>query len=97
MHRSAADDRALTSDMECLLQYLDDLDDLYGAFGLIWEKMRRSLLKLISVTMVLAVAAGAIALALAHPPIALATSTMLLVTLLYRSVTSPSSRWAQTT
>lgn len=93
---SAADDRALTSDMECLLQYLDDLDDLYGAFGLVWEKMRRSLLKLISLTMVLAVAAGGIALALAHPPIALATSTMLFVTLLYRSVTSPSSRWAQT-
>lgn len=82
--------------MEFLLQYLDDLDDLYGAFGLVWEKMRRNLLKLVSFLMVLAVAAGGITLALAHPPIALATSTVLFVVLLYRSVTSPSSRWAHT-
>ena len=80
--------------MECFLQYLDDLDDLYGAFGLIWEKLRRTLLKLMSVTMVLSVAACGIALALAHPPIALATSTMLFVTLLYRTVTVPSPKWA---
>jgi hypothetical protein len=82
--------------MECFLQYLDDLDDLYGAFGLIWEKLRRTLLKLTSVLMVLAVGAGGISLALAHPPIALATSTMLFVTLLYRSVTVPSPRWGIT-
>ena len=82
--------------MECFLQYLDDLDDLYGAFGLVWEKLRRTLLKLISVLMVLAVGAGGISLARAHPPIALATSTMLFVTLLYRSVTVPSRRWGVT-
>ena len=82
--------------MECFLQYLYDLDDLYGAFGLVWEKLRRTLLKLISVLMVLAVGAGGISLALAHPPIALATSTMLFVTLLYRSVTVPSRRWGVT-
>lgn len=82
--------------MECFLQYLDDLDDLYGAFGLVWEKLRRALLKLTSLLMVLAVAAGGISLALAHPPIALATSTMLFVILLYRSVTVPSRRWAAT-
>ena len=93
---SAADDRAIATEMEFLLQYLDDLDDLYGAVGLVWEKMRRNLLKLVSFSMVLAVAGGGIALALAHPPIALATSTVLFVVLLYRSVTSPSSRWAHT-
>ena len=82
--------------MECFLQYFDDLDDLYGAIGLVWEKLRRTLLNLISLLMVLAVAAGAISLALAHPPIALATSTMLFVTLLYRSVTVPSPRWGIT-
>lgn len=82
--------------MECFLQYLDDLDDLYGAFGLVWEKLRRALLKLTSLLMVLAVAAGGISLALAHPPIALATSTMLFVILLYRSVTVRSPRWAAT-
>ena len=79
--------------MERLLQYLDDLDDLYGAFGLVWEKMRRTMLKLASVAMVLTVAACGISLALAHPPIALATSTMLFVILLYRSVTVPSGKW----
>ena len=75
--------------MECLLQYLDDLDDLFGAVGLVWERLRRALLNLVYATMVLAVAAAAVALALLHPPIALATSTMLFVILLYRSVTSP--------
>ncbi|MDH3619725.1 MAG: hypothetical protein OER91_02455 [Gammaproteobacteria bacterium] len=79
--------------MERVLQYLDDLDDLYGAFGLVWENLRRTMLKLVSIAMVLAVAACGITLALAHPPIALATSTMLFVTLLYRSVTTPSGKW----
>ena len=80
--------------MEFLLQYLDDLDDLYGAFGLAWEKMRRVLLRLVSIAMISAVAAAAVGLALLHPPIALATSTMLFVILLYRSVTVPSKKWA---
>jgi len=93
MFRSAADDRTVATDMECFLRYLDDLDDVYGMFGLVWEKMRRNILKLISFSMILAVAAGAIFLALAHPPIALATSTVLFVTLLYRSVTVRSPRW----
>ena len=44
----------------------------------------------------IAVAAAGISLALAHPPIALATSTMLFVILLYRSVTVPSPRWGIT-
>ena len=79
--------------MELLLQYLDDLDDLYSALGLGWEKLRRILLRLFSIAMVSAVAAAAIGLALLHPPIALATSTMLFVILLYRSVTVPSKKW----
>lgn len=79
--------------MECLLQYLDNLDDLYGAAGLVWERMRRTLLNIVSCAMVLAVAAGGVLLALAHPPLALATSTLLFVTLLYRSVTGTSGYW----
>ena len=82
--------------MEFLLQYLDDLDDLYGAFGLVWEKLRRTILKLVSAVMILSVAGGGVGLALLHPPIALATSTMLFVILLYRSVTVPSKKWALT-
>ena len=81
--------------MECLLQYLDDLDDLYGMFGLIRENLRRVLLKLLAALLVATVAAAGIWLALVHPPIALATSTMLFVILLYRSVTSPAlNSWA---
>jgi ABC-type transport system involved in cytochrome bd biosynthesis fused ATPase/permease subunit len=80
--------------MERLLQYLDDLDDLCGAFGLAWEKMRRILLRVVSIAMISAAGAAAIGLALVHPPIALATSTMLFVVLLYRSVTVPSKKWA---
>lgn len=80
--------------MEFLLQYFDEFDDLYGATGLVWERLRRTLLRLFSIAMIFAVAAAAIGLALLHPPIALATSTMLFVILLYRSVTVPSKKWA---
>lgn len=75
--------------MECLLQYLDDLDDLFGIAGLVWEKLRRGLLKLLAMVMTTVVAAAGIWLALLHPPIALATSTVLFVILLYRTVTAP--------
>ena len=81
--------------MEFLLQYLDDLDDLYGVFGLVWERLRRTIIKTASLGMLFAVAAGGVGLALLHPPIAMATSTMLFVILLYRSVTVPSRKWAQ--
>lgn len=75
--------------MECLLQYLDDLDDLFGVVGLMWERLRRAMLKLLAVVMATVVAAAGAWLALLHPPIALATSTMLFVILLYRTVTAP--------
>ena len=75
--------------MECLLQYLDDLDDLFGVVGLVWERLRRTMLKLVAVFMATLVAAAGAWLALLHPPIALATSTMLFVILLYRTVTAP--------
>jgi hypothetical protein len=81
--------------MEFLLQYLDDLDDLYGLVGLVWERLRRTIIKLVSLAILLAIAAGGSWLALAHPPIAMATSTMLFVILLYRSVTVPSPKWAR--
>ena len=75
--------------MECLLQYLDDLDDLFGVVGLVWERLRRAMLKLLTVIMATIAATAGIWLALLHPPIALATSTVLFVILLYRTVTAP--------
>jgi hypothetical protein len=50
---------------------------------------------MVSLAMLMAVAAGGVWLALAHPPIAMATSIMLFVVLLYRSVTVPSEKWAR--
>jgi hypothetical protein len=75
--------------VECLLQYLDDLDDLFGIVGLVWERLRRAMLRLLAVLMATVVAGAGMWLALAHPPIALATSTVLFVVLLYRTVTAP--------
>lgn len=76
--------------MECMLQYLDDIDDLVGAFGLLYEGLRRLLLAFAALAIGLAAVASGVVLALAHPPIALATCILLFVTLLYRSITSPS-------
>ncbi len=67
---------------------MDDIDDLYGAFGLVYERIRRLLLNLIALFAATLIVAAGVALALVHPPIALATCIVLFVTLLYRSVTS---------
>jgi hypothetical protein len=75
--------------MECMLQYLDNLDDLWGALGLLWERIRGVLLGLVRFAALLAASIGGIGLALLHAHIALATSTVLFVVLLYRKVTSP--------
>ncbi len=75
--------------MERLLQYLDDLDDLYGACGLLWERVRKAVLGLCRAVLLLAASAGGIWLALLNPMLALGTSTVLVAVLLYRAVTSP--------
>ena len=79
--------------MERLLQYLDDLDDLYGMVGLIIERLRRAVFALFSFLTLGVGALAGIWLATLHAPIALATSILLFVTLLYRSATSPSGSW----
>ena len=75
--------------MEKVLQYLDDLDDLVGALGLIAERLRTVLWLFAFVSLAAVMACGAIVLALAEPPLALATAVMLFVVLMYRSVTRP--------
>ena len=81
--------------MERLLQYMDNLDDVVGAFGLIYERLRRVFLALIAgITGLVAMASG-IWLALVHPLMALATGLLLFVTLLYHVVTSPSPEQPQ--
>lgn len=75
--------------MERLLQYADDLDDLFGAFALIYEPLRRLFLAVIAALIGAVLVALGCWLALVHPPIALATCSLLFVTLLYRAVTAP--------
>ena len=75
--------------MEIIAQWLDDLDDLFSAVGLITERLRNlgiaSLIFGVSCTLQIA----AVVLALRHPPLASAIATMLVVFLIYRSATAP--------
>ena len=75
--------------MECLLQYLDDVDDAFAMAGLFVEQLRRCLLGLLIYLSLLAVSFAAVWFAMVHPPLALATACLTFVVLLYRSVTSP--------
>lgn len=75
--------------MERILQWLDDLDDLYGAVGLLVERMRRLVVNLARILSLVFVAAGGVAAALTEPPLGLAIAILLFVFLLYRSVTQP--------
>lgn len=75
--------------MECLVQLLDDLDDLVSSIGLARERIRS-----LGVLLVLAIASialwgGGILLAIQHPPLALAAAMLMFTILLYRAVTSP--------
>mgnify|MGYP001813411157 CR=1 FL=1 len=74
--------------MECFLLYLDNLDDLYGAIGLVWEDVRNGILLALSALLVVIVAAGAFLLSWSNPPLALGVATLLFVVFLYRSVTT---------
>ncbi|NIV17503.1 MAG: hypothetical protein GWN47_03645 [Woeseiaceae bacterium] len=75
--------------MERLIQLLDDLDDLVGAFRLLSERIRYRTLSLIAVFAILALQAGGVILAVVHPPLAMALAMLLLIGLLYHSVTAP--------
>jgi hypothetical protein len=81
--------------MERFLQYLDDIDDIFGMAGLVVERLRRFTLTLFSWLLILGGAVAGAWLAQVHPPIALATLILLFVTLLYRSVTQPAVKWTE--
>lgn len=70
------------------MQCLDDVDDMVAAVRLLGERIRDGAIALLLAGLCIAVQAVAIALALRHPPLALATALLLFVSLLYRSVTS---------
>ncbi len=75
--------------MEIIAQWLDNLDDLVTALGLVTEKLRNLFLTGVFFSTSLLLQIAAIFLALRHPPLALATATMMIVFLMYRSATAP--------
>ncbi len=78
--------------MERLLQYLDDIDDLAGAFGLFYESARRITLKLVSLAAgVLTLSAGFL-LTVSYPQVAFGLGLLLVAVLIYRIVAAAPRR-----
>ena len=75
--------------LERILQWLDDLDDLFGAAGLLAERMRGLVVTLAGLFALFFVAACGVVAAITEPPLGLAVAMLLFVSLLYRSVTRP--------
>lgn len=75
--------------MERLAQLLDDLDDLIYMFRMAWERFRKILLIVLVGPLAVALPVAGVALALVHPPLALAMAMLLFVSLFYHTVTSP--------
>jgi hypothetical protein len=78
-----------------VIQWLDELDDLIAAIGLVSERIRNFFRTLSFLAISLIIQCAGVLLALRHPPLALATAMLLFVTLLYRSVTVPRTVLAQ--
>lgn len=72
--------------MERLLQYLDDLDDFVYGIALTWERVKTICSFVLSISLTLTAQAAAIYAAVANPPLAVATTSLLAVALLYRGV-----------
>ena len=72
---------------ERALQYWDDLDDLVGAIALRGERIRQLVVFSMATLVFLSLLLAGIALAFSEPPLALATVVLLVVHLMYRSVT----------
>jgi len=70
-----------------VIQWLDELDDLIAAIGLVSERIRNFFRALSFLTISTLFQCAGVLLALRHPPLAMATAMLLFVALLYRSVT----------
>ena len=64
--------------MECVLQWLDNLDDLVTAVPLRFERLRHAMLRLLAVSLTLSLLAGLVALAIAVPALGPALAALLL-------------------
>jgi multidrug transporter EmrE-like cation transporter len=72
--------------MERLVQYLDDLEDLFYAVALKAERIREALQYLLLISGAAILQVFAISMALRHPPLALAVAALLLVGMLLHAV-----------
>jgi hypothetical protein len=80
--------------MECLIQYLDDLEDIFYALALVAERVRRAIKTFFVVAVSAMFPACGILLAIAHPPLALATVFLAVSGLLYHAVVDSPKRAA---
>ncbi|MDH4046842.1 MAG: hypothetical protein OEW68_09545 [Gammaproteobacteria bacterium] len=71
--------------MECLIQYLDDLEDLFYAVALLTEKIRYAVQMIAVVSLAAVIPVCGVLLALSAPPLALASVFLALAILLYRA------------
>lgn len=81
--------KAHLKNMEIVAQWLDNLDDVVSSMRLLSERFRNFGIALIFLVSSLSVQLAGVFLALKHPPLALATATIMLVTLMYHTVTAP--------
>jgi hypothetical protein len=75
--------------VERLIQYLDEIEDLFYVAPLIAEQVRRAIQRILFLLGSVSLQIAGIVLALKHPPLALAIATLLLVGLLFRAVMIP--------
>ncbi len=72
--------------MERLIQYLDDLEDLYYALALKAERIREAFQYFLLITASVTLQVFVISMALWHPPLALAVASLLVVGMLFHAV-----------
>ncbi len=75
--------------MECLVQYLDDLEDLFFALVLKAERIRQTLQFFLFMAGAAALQVFSVFIALKNPPMAVAVASLLLVGMLFRAVVGP--------
>lgn len=73
--------------MERLVQYLDDIEDLYCAALVVMERIRNVMQLCLLLVASFAVPFLGILLALSRPPLALAAVSLAVVAILYRAAT----------
>jgi hypothetical protein len=72
--------------MECLIQYLDEIEDALYALALVAERIREAIKTMFILALSAICPALGVLLAIAHPPMALATAVLALSGLLYHAV-----------